>query len=109
MEWTRERYEQWRQYWKKEHSNQQPPNYEEFMTLVDIFQITPQDVGLLIYEPLGEPKPTNITPEQLNQIEQLMKKRGIVFKEPWLKRIIGRQVEWLCELSYEEAERILQC
>jgi len=65
---------------------------------------------MLIYEsPTYKEKPTKITPEQLNQIEQLIKKKGIVFKEPWLKRIIGRQVEWLCELSYEEAERVLQC
>jgi len=54
-------------------------------------------------------KPTKITPEQLNQIEELMKRKGVVFKEPWLKQIVGRPVEWLCELSYDEAERILQC
>lgn len=63
---------------------------------------------MLIYEPpTYKEKPTKITPQQMNQIEELMKRKGIIFKETWLTKLMGRRIEWLYQLTYDEAESIL--
>lgn len=53
-------------------------------------------------------EPTNCTPKQLSLLEKLCNKQGVVFKEPWLKERTGKNLDYLYQLTYKEAEKIIK-
>lgn len=44
--WTKEQYELWKEEWMKRHPNRNPPTFEEFNSLMEMFRFTFQEVCL---------------------------------------------------------------
>ena len=44
--WTQELYERWRQEWVLQRPGKQPPTWEEFRDLMDMFDFTPEQIGV---------------------------------------------------------------